>query len=446
MKRATAGALLALTLVFAACKADDKSPQSAPAPVRDTVRIGVWMSPEPGGATYGGAATRTLIYPQLFRATPGGGWAADVIEPGSDRTAANGKSARLKLRANARWSDGTRITVDDLRRTMDTRFVTAVESPTSVGTIVLRFTQALPGWRRLWSGLDVIAPPKEGVYGGPYTLGPVTTGLETVLLRNERYYGTRPAIREVHLVLAPDPEIATRLMERGELDVIAPPAFSARTARLRRVKNAQVLVGRSDKGGWTAAIVANPSRLAKDQRVALLSLVDRKRFTDVLLRGEATAAGPSTASVAPAPTSQAVPSLGAPVEAPQLALMLQAMQRLGRERGFTFELRQAEFGQVLGAYARSDFDALVRLQPGSPTRCWTCELGSVNPALAAAADAGDRGAADQLRGQLVDDALVLPLWRERPVVAVRDGLEGVTPNGFAASGPAWNIAAWRWSS
>ena len=35
------------------------------------------------------------------------------------------------MRANAKWSDGTPITVDDLRRTMDSRFVASIADPTT---------------------------------------------------------------------------------------------------------------------------------------------------------------------------------------------------------------------------------------------------------------------------------------------------------------------------
>lgn len=424
MKRARSGALLALTVALTACSNNGGKPvpKSPPHAVRDTVRIGVFTSPDPSQATYGSAATRSLIYPQLFRATPAGGWTAGVVAPGSDRTARDKKSARFRLRTKAKWSDGTPITAADLRRTADTRFVQKVDEPTRRGTIVVHFTQALPGWRRLWSGPDTIVPADEGVYGGPFTLASQTPGLEVVLKRNPRFYGARPAIREVHLVLAPDPEIAARLMERGDLDVIAPLAFSDRTARLRRIKDAHVLLGARNRGGWTVALVANPSRLSEDRRAAVFSLVNRNRFTDVLLHGEAVAAGPDASTEIRGPLAGATPAISAPVEEPQLNLLLKAMQRLGRDRGITLELRQADFDQIVRSYAASDFDVLVRVEPTTP-----------NEAFA------------QTSAQLEADALVLPLWRERPVVAVRAGLENVTPNGFSAAGPAWNLDSWRWS-
>src|SRR5689334_484786 len=122
------------------------------------------MPPDPTANTYGGSAIRELVYPQLFKATPDGKWAASLVQPGTDETDDGATSARFRLR-RATWSDGTRITASDLRRTMDARFVKAVDDPTPAGTIVVHFTQKLPGWRRLWSGLETIAPPRDGRFG-----------------------------------------------------------------------------------------------------------------------------------------------------------------------------------------------------------------------------------------------------------------------------------------
>jgi DNA-binding transcriptional LysR family regulator len=125
--------------------------------------------------------------------------------------------------------------------------------------------------------------------------------------------------------------------------------------------------------------------------------------------------------------------------------LVRALQRSAHDHRITVELRQGEFDQVLGAFATSQFDAMIRLQPSSPDPCWVCEAGSVDAALAAAADAQSPGAAAKLEALLRDQGLVLPIWRERPVVALRDGLDGVSANGFSVLGPAWNIENWVWS-
>lgn len=447
-RRALTGAVAALVLL-AACKGDDPKPATA-APTSTAlsatgvVRIGVWQPADPTTNSYGGAATRSLIYPQLFRANPDGKWEPSIVVDGSDRTAPNGKSARFRIRPDARWTDGSRVGVKDLRRTIDPRFVTRVDAPNPRGEVVVHFTQRLPGWRRLWSGLDVITPPGEDIYGGPYKLDQTTPGLETVLVANPTYFQV-PKIRQVRLITVPQGEVAIRLMDRGELDVIAPPACTDRTARLERIKDAHVERGAAARGGLSVALVANPAKMPIAQRQALFSLTDRKRFVDVVLHDEATYDGPSVAASSVTPTS-AVPSISTPVESAPVSLYVRAMQRKGRKVQVTFDLRQGEFDQILGAYARSDFDVVVRVQPTIPDRCWICEAANVNAQLASDAEAHVPGAAERLERLLASEAVVLPLWREVPVVAVRDGLEGVTPNGFSAAGPAWNLVDWHWNN
>jgi hypothetical protein len=442
-------AVVALALLLGACKGQSSSPPasttSTTAAPAKPVRIGVWMPPDPAANSYGGSVVRELVYPQMFRATPDGKWEASLVQPGTDRTAHGARSAHFRLRRGAQWSDGTPITVSDLRRTMDARFVQSIDDPTKTGTIVVHFTQALPGWRHLWSGLETIAPPRAGLFGGPYKVATVTAGLEAVLNANARYFGARPSITEVHLVLVPDPEIAARLMARGELDVIAPPAFTGRTARLARIKDAHVMQGDAGSGGWTAAFVANPAHLNLDQRMYLLHYANGPRFTDVLLHGEATAAKASAHPSDPSkPAFRATPAFTAPTEAVPGGILLHAMQRAAHKAGFDFDLRQGEFDEVLTAYAAGEFDMLFRFEPSTPTLCWTCRYASVDAALAKQADAGVVSAQNALRRELITQGYELPLWRERPVIAVRDGLEGPSPNGFDVLGPAWNVATWRW--
>lgn len=452
MKRALVGAFVALALLTSACKGDRARPEattstSARSVSTRPVRVGVWLPPDPAAGTYGGSAVRTLIYPQLFRSTPKGAFDADLAAGGSDKTGPGARSATFRIRAGAVWSNGSAITVDDLRRTMDKRFVTSVDGPATDGTITLRFTQRLPTWRRLWSGIDVVTPATGGVFGGPFVVAGITPSLETVLHPNDSYYGTRPKVGEIRLVLVPDPEIAARLMEKGDLDVLAPPAFPTRTERLRSIKNAKVLTDKSGRGGWTVALVANPSHLALESRRSVLGLADPKRFGGVLLRDEVVVDGSAlTQTSTTPPTTTARPAISAPVESPPAGLLLHAMQRKGAKAGIGFDLRQADFDQILGSYARADFDVLYRLQPPLVATCWVCEAASVDAALAAAADAGDNQAVTSLRARLRTDALVLPLWRERAVAAVREGLEGVSVNSFSVAGPLWDAANWHWAS
>ena len=427
-----------------------------------SIRVAVPYAPDVGAATLGGAAVRSLVLPQLFFARPDGRWAPSLVAPGTDRTEDGSGAATFRLRDGAVWSDGAPITVEDLRRTADARFVASVEGPSAEGVIRVVFTQALPGWRRLWSHTESIAAPRDGVWGGPFVVASSDPGIETVLRRNDRWWGApAPFIDEVRLVLVPDPVTARNLFAAGQLDVISPPADTVRTAKLRRVAGASVDVSAPGGGGWWVGLVGNPARVDEGRRRAIASLLDRPAFVNTLLRDEATLlqglAGGEDATWAPvAPgwadmgaLSGAVVDFSVFAEEPLAALIQRAMMRRvrdspGRGGGARLELRVAEADRVEGWIARGEFGMAVvpfADPPGGP--CWRCRWESVDGASAARADGGDVGAAVELEARLRDAGLVVPLWRSRVAVASReDAVEGVVANGWALS-PAWN--AWEWA-
>jgi ABC-type transport system substrate-binding protein len=421
-----------------------------------SVRVGVWATPDPADPGLGGSAVRALVLPQLFAARPDGRWSPSLVEPKSDRTAADGRSATFRLRAGAVWSDGSPLTVGDLARTMDRRFVAAVEegSGTEAGWVVVRFTAPLPGWRRLWSGLDSIAAPAPGVWGGPFAGASTTPGLETVLERNPSWVGG-PAggafLDEVRLVLVPDAVTARQLLARGELDVVMPPAGTVRTNQLREIGGVDVGVVRN--GGWSVSILANAAKLPADKRRALLASIDRPAFVGTLLAGEASVldgyagAEDATWSSFRGPgDSGALRGSSVDViafaEDPMATLVHRSMQKRARGAGGTLELRSAEVDRVEGWVRDGSFESGIVswLDPPPGAMCWQCRFGD-DPANAAA-DTGDPAAVAAAEASLRDDARVLPLWRPVTVVAWRTAaVAGVKANGFAASG-AWN--AWEW--
>src|SRR5581483_2017093 len=99
----------------------------------------------------------------------------------------------------------------DLDRTADHRFVATVRAGPD-GTITVQFHQAIPGWRRLWSGIDSIGAPRPNVWGGPFVLASMTPGLETVLRPNPHWTGGGPFLDELHLVVVPDADMQRRLL------------------------------------------------------------------------------------------------------------------------------------------------------------------------------------------------------------------------------------------
>lgn len=408
-------------------------------------RVGVWEEPDPGARTLGGAAVRALVLPQLFVAEPDGSWAAALAEPGSDRLAPDALSASFRMRAGARWSNGALITADDLRRSRDDRFVSGIEGPVADGTLTVRFTQRLPGWHRLWSGVDSVSAPIAGVWGGPFIVADRTPGLQVVLSRNDRWWGGtsgRPFLDELDLVLVPDSTTARQLLDRGALDVLMPPAATVRTAQLKAL--AGVHVDESEASGWGVGLVLAPEGLGKDQRRAVIGSVDRERFVGTLLKDEASV--PAMWPASPPATDFSALSgktvdLVGESEEPNTTLLQRAMQtRLRPSRG-RLDLRNAEADRVEGWLAAGTYQAAIVMDFDSPDPCWSCRWGKVNAALAQQADAGDQAAVAALRAELVDKALFLPLWRPRAITAWRNGLNGVRANGFGLNA-AWE--AWEW--
>jgi len=416
-----------------------------------SVRVGVWASPDPAAPTIGGAAVRALVHPQLFVARPDGRWAPSLVAPKSDVTGPGATSATFRLRDGAVWSDGSPISIEDLRRTADPRVVAGVDAGAD-GSVTVRFHHPLPGWRRLWSGQDSISPPTGGVWGGPFVVASVTPGLETVLARNDRWWGTLPFLDELRLVLVPDATTARQLLARGDLDVVMPPAGTVRTSQLEAVPG--VDVDRVERGGWSVVLVANPETLSVEKRRALFASFDRAAFVGTLLAGEATvlqgfAPSPEDATWSSVVAGDAA-ALGAetvdliaPVEEPMAGLVHRSMQkrvRAATDGRATIELRAAEADRVERWLGERSYEAALVPVLDPLGGCWTCRWPDLGDA-AIAADTGDPAAVAALQATLRDEARVLPLWRPATVVAWRSGLRGVAANGYAASA-AWNAAEW----
>jgi ABC-type transport system substrate-binding protein len=454
-RRAALALALALALAPAACTNRDDSgdPPGARSstttvvrPRGGTARVGVWQEPDVAAPNLGGAAVRGLVYPQLFVARPDGSWEASLAEPGSERLAPDRRSVSFRFRRGASWSDGTPITADDLRRVPEPHVV-AVDGPAPDGRLTVRFSQPLPGWRRLWSVTSSVTPPRPGLWGGPFVLAGHTPGLEAVLRRNERWYGgPGPFLDEVRLVLVPDAVTARQLLARHELDVVMPPGASVRTQQLRALPG--VSVETSTRTGWWVGLRANPKTLTADERRSLFRFVDRNAFVATLLRGEASVlngfSGPrdtTWASLPPAGSNPGEIELAGASEDPMAAVLAKALQRGGRAAGSDVALRTARVDQVEQWVASGTYEAAVVTNLDGPEACWICRWAEVDTTLAAAADSGDAAAARRLEGRLRDEAVVLPLWRPTAVVAWRDGLAGVRVNGYAPSA-AWNAHEW----
>ncbi len=293
-----------LTFFLTACPSDAPAPRPGPsssvpgasATPRDAeIRVAYpWEPSTLNPFVRGGDApavrelTRPLL-PALFRSLPGGEpepWLVERI------LSESGTEVRLKLRSDARWSDGRPIVAGDVaftwRTIMDQRLPIAsragydalsdVAAPDAT-TVVFRFKQPFAGWRDLFSaglgvlpqhalqGRDFAAALRSEwpVSGGPFVLARYTRGLEMLLEASPHAWPAPPLVRRIRIQFVPDPVTALQLYRAGRVDVLGPYSSPDLSRRLAREPRTSVT---SDLGAtWVGLLLRSDTGVLADARV-----------------------------------------------------------------------------------------------------------------------------------------------------------------------------------
>jgi hypothetical protein len=407
-----------------------------------SVRVAVSTPPEVADTGAGGNTLRSLLHPRLFEPQPDGSWRSSLVREGSDHATKDGRSAQFAL-DEARWSDGSSITADDLRRTQDDRFVESIEGPDEVGNIRVRFKQKLPGWRMLWSDSG-IAPPRPEVSGGPFVVSSLVSGKETVLKRNDGFAGGPAFLDEVRLQYVPDAITARQLLARKEIDVVAADADTMRTSRF---DTEGVRISKQHEGGRWTALQFNVANVPESTRVVAARVFPRDLFVNSLLAGEAEVyTGIDDIWRSAAPTPAHLDGVGltfsSPVESPVGVQLDASFDRALGTVGATMRSRSTDAATVNQLVSNKTYDVAFVTHDDGPDACWQCVYANVDAELARQADSGDGDAQRSLQRKARDEAAMLPLWREFPLVAyVPANVEGVQANGYTSSA-AWNAGSW----
>lgn len=453
-----AAILIAASILAIVRNNDEKPSDSAPVPEAITghdhggsVQVGVSSPPELVDQGQGGDALRQLVLPVLFDAYADGTWRPSLVEPKSDHTSPDGLSATFQFRRGVQWSDGRPITVDDLRRTVDSRFVVSVDNPDAKGVVKVEFKQRLPGWRMLWSATP-IAPPAENVFGGPFVVKSVTSGFETVLERNPSWYlagrDHAPFLDEIRLQLISDPTLGREMLAAGTLDVVMPAPNTVRTKQLRAIAGVDVSV-ESRTNAWTGVRLSS-KLLRPDVRTTFLSNVPRKEIVGALLADEASVVESFSGGAQwkdPRPSAgvgldKASIRFSASHTEPLSQSLGRSITRVAEHDGGTVATEITDVESIRKMLDDGSFDAVLEVEPESPTFCWSCSFAAVDQELARRADAGDQLAVQDLQVKLRDEGLLLPLWKPNAVVASRKAaVSGVTANGYT---PTRLSSAARW--
>jgi peptide/nickel transport system substrate-binding protein len=406
---------------------------------------------------------------------------------------------RFHLRENARWSDGRRVTVDDVVFTW--RVMTDPELPVavrdgfeyvvdivrrsaSIGTLILSPPYA--AWRDLFSaGRFVLPKPAAGsptsvgkwdngppVAGGPFRIGEWTRGKAIVLQRNSRFFGPRALLEAIQIEFVPDATTALQLLQVGEVDAVAPALGISWNRRLEAIPG----VTTSGKFGpdLVHLVVNTPASADAEKRRRIAEAIDRDRFADVIIRDE----GRKADGVLAPEQEGAVPAwdaYGTNADPPDV-LGADEEWTLAFPRGELMDLAaryvQAEVKRAGGDVELVPLDADVFQNEWLPERrfdlaLWESRAGpepwllrwfaatgdervsqvidaELNDILAESDQEGpaNQAALSGAQERLAELVPVLPMFQPKVTMGWREGVGGIAANP-TVDGPLWN--AWNWS-
>jgi peptide/nickel transport system substrate-binding protein len=516
----------ALAMTVAACQ------PSSPA-VDDqaggTVVIGLESEPEvlnlhmpDGNTTATGWVTRPVLL-GAFGVTP-----AFTYEPAliSDATISEDPfTVTYHILPQAVWDDGTPVSADDFAFTWRTlvdpandvlvregyELITSAEAA-DPKTITFTFSEPFAAWRGLF---DRVLP--EHVVGaadfntvwndeltaasGPFQFESWDRGRQLSLVRNDRYWGPRPALDRLVFRFTANAATSVRMLQAGEVDVIHPRATEEVVQNLRTTAGVTVEVGTGIAWEHLTLNTRLPLLDRPDVRRAIAHAIDRDLIARELLQ-------PTSADLGLVDSVIHVPDQPQyrPIWADALAYDPEESARLLAEAGCEddgdgvavcdgqrlslryatiagdsrreqfFEVLQSQLGAagievhadlvpppvLFGERLESGNFDLIQFawiggpEPADGAPLWRCDgeqnyNGYCDPRVDALFDRirtvidpdARTGLLHEADALIADAVPVIPLFQTAIVLAWNDQLDGLENNPTLA-GPTWNTAQWAW--
>lgn len=494
--------LLALALTAGACPGGPEpgAPEPEPPAANGTLRLGYPEEPPTlNPATETAPAALDLLrvlLPSFFLVTPDLRYRPYLLseEPSTSRNGGR-MTVRFSIHPDAVWSDGNPVTVEDVAFTWKVmarpdsprpdgfdHLVDVVEVTPKEGQLVME--PPLAGWRDLFSAGRFVLPAHaagslravEGwdrgppVTAGPFSLERWIPGRSFTLARDPSFWGPPPRLDQVEVTFVPDPTTAIQLLGTGRLEAVAPMPGISWGHRLERLAGVTVA---SASGAALVHLVVNARTLESPRfRRQMVSVIDRTRFLETVLRQEAAGAdgvmAPEQAGAQPAwvgygsePRGPLGPSEELSlvyVRGELLDLVARYVQAELRRAGADVELVPLEADVFHGTFLPDRrFDLAIsetRTGPRAELWRWAHAEGAAPPfsglrdarltaLLARAEGKGVDGteALEEAQQRLAALAPVLPLFQPEVTMAWRDGVTGILPNP-SVDGPLWNSWAW----
>lgn len=216
-----------------------------------------------------------------------------------------------KLKDGLTWSDGKPLTSEDARWTFEqvmnkknhiiTRFgwdkISKFETPDK-RTVRMTFKEPFAPWMTLLGGSETQILPKHiyqnkdfntalnnSIVGsGPYKFDTWKKGEYLSWVRNDNYWGNKPAIEKVTFRWIPDTNTLINSLRNGEVQFINPPVDIGLLQKLKSISGTKV---QSKAGTVWEHIAFNLDKVPNlDLRRAIAYGINRKQVIDKLLKGQ----------------------------------------------------------------------------------------------------------------------------------------------------------------
>jgi peptide/nickel transport system substrate-binding protein len=214
-----------------------------------------------------------------------------------------------KLKDGLTWSDGKPLTSADAKFTYDlimnpdNKIITRTgwedietfETPDD-RTVRMTFKKPYAPWRTLLGGSETQIWPEhiykdkdfnkaantEVVGSGPYTFKEWKKGQSLTLVRNENYWGEKPALKEIVFRFILDTNTQVAALQNGEVHFITPHPDIGLFDKLKGISGTTVQV---DSGTVWEHMAFNVEKVPLKMRQAIAYGVDREQVVNEILEG-----------------------------------------------------------------------------------------------------------------------------------------------------------------
>jgi peptide/nickel transport system substrate-binding protein len=226
-------------------------------------------------------------------------WLAQSCEQTDDNT------WKITLRDNVTFHNGVKMTAESIKNCFERTIkvneraaaadwigsfeadgqVLTINTTRPIATVPNELSD--PMWIVYYADTEVDYNDGSDYFTGPYVLKSFSAFDETVVVKNENYWGEAPKADEVHFITVADDESAIMALENGEIDMIY-PVYSGAVGTLSDYKNIVIDGVTSSRGQFLDFNLKSPATSDINVRTAISMCIDREGYAEKICNGTVT--------------------------------------------------------------------------------------------------------------------------------------------------------------